>query len=153
MIARLLRRLAVHDGPAIFGAFDGMTVVLGVLFSLTGHPGLILAAAFGVGIAEGIGMAAGQWLSDSDDGFGASLVIGLATFVGTILPALPYAVLPSRWAMVASVGVLAVLAGAITAMRADERGLGRALAETYGVVVVAAVVVFVVEQFAPGGSG
>ena len=142
-----------HIGPAIFGAFDGLTVVLGVLFSLTGHPGLILPAAFGVGIAEGIGMAAGQWLSESDEGFGASLVIGAATFVGTILPALPYAVLPPRWAMVASIGVLAVLGGAITVMRMGERGLRRALLETYGVVIVAAVVVAVVEHFTPGGTG
>lgn len=141
-----------HLGAAIFGAFDGLTVVLGVLFSLTGHAALILPTAFGVGLAEGIGMAAGQWLSESDDGFGASLVIGGATFLGTILPALPYLVLPARWAMVASVGVLAVLAGVITVMRAGERGLRRALLETYGVVIVVAVAVAVVEHFTPGGD-
>lgn len=120
--------------PAVFGGFDGATSVVGVLLTLTGRPGQILPTTLGLAVAGGVGMAAGSWLSaDSDAGPREALVIGAATAVGTLLPALPYALLAGAAAMVCS-GLLLVLLGAgITAVRACDRSLGRAAAETYGV--------------------
>jgi VIT1/CCC1 family predicted Fe2+/Mn2+ transporter len=138
--------------PAIFGAFDGLTVVLGVLFSLTGHPSLVLPTAVGVAVAEGVGMAAGEWLSDSDSGFAASLVIGVATIVGSIAPALPYAWLPPGPALIASVTVVAVLGAVITGMRSRARGWTRAVLETYGVLAVTILAVAAIEYLTPGGA-
>jgi VIT1/CCC1 family predicted Fe2+/Mn2+ transporter len=133
MGGRLLR-------PAVFGTFDGLTAVLGILLSLHGHPGWVLPSALGLAVAEGVGMAAGQWLSsDSDSGLAASGVIGAATAAGSLLPAVPFALLPGRWAIAASALVLIALGAGIAAVRSRDRGWLRALTETFGVLVAALV--------------
>jgi VIT1/CCC1 family predicted Fe2+/Mn2+ transporter len=139
--------------PAVFGSFDGLTAILGVLLSLSHQPRLILPAALGLAVAEGVGMCAGEWLSDSDSGFGAAAVIGLATAAGSILPAFPYALLPRGMAVAVSVAVFALMGTAISAARARERGWVRSLIETFGVLVVALVAVVVCELLTPGGAG
>lgn len=138
--------------PAVFGAFDGLTVVLGVLFSLAGAPRLVLPTAVGVAVAEGVGMAAGEWLSESDSGFAASAVIGAATMTGSVLPAVPYAVVSGRAAVAGSVVVFAALGVVISAIRARQRGWRRALVETFGVLVAVAVAVAVCEAVTPRGA-
>ena len=128
--------------PAIFGAFDGSTSVVGVLLTLTGHPEQIIPTALGLAVAGGVGMAAGAWLSDDDDaGPTEAAVIGVATAVGTVLPALPYAVLSGTAAIACSVLVLLLLGAAITWVRARDRSLRRAAAETYGVLAAVCVAV------------
>lgn len=139
--------------PAVFGATDGITVVVGVLLSLAHRPQLILAAALGVAVAEAVGMALGEWLSDSDSGLGSSVVIGGATAAASIAPAIPYALAGPAVAVPASVGVFAALGGVIAWVRARQRGWGRALLETYGVLVAAVVAVWLCELLAPGGGG
>jgi VIT1/CCC1 family predicted Fe2+/Mn2+ transporter len=147
MADRLLR-------PAVFGAFDGVTAVLGVLLSLHGHPGWVLPSALGLAVAEGVGMAAGQWLSsDSDSGLAASGAIGTATAFGSLAPAVPFAVLPMPWAAVASALILAAIGLGIAAVRRRDRGWPRGLAETFGVLVAALVAVGVCMTLTPGGAG
>lgn len=137
--------------PTIFGVFDGLTVVLGVLFSLgLAHPTLVFPAALGVGVAEGIGMAAGEWLSASDTGLGASAVIGAATVAGTVLPALPWLWLTGPFAFGLS-GLLVVVIGVVIAALRGDRGASLAAVETFGVLTATALAVFVVEYFTPGG--
>lgn len=137
--------------PAVFGAFDGLTSSLGVLLALASHPHLVLPTAVGVGAAEMVGMAAGQWQSDSDDGLGASAVIGAATGAGCIAPAVPFALLPPVVAAsVSAVLVLAVTAG-IARLRAD-RGRVRAAVESYSILAAVAVVVLLVHLLTPGGG-
>lgn len=120
--------------PAIFGGFDGATSVVGVLLTLTGHPGQVVPAALGLAAAGGVGMAAGSWLSaDTEAGPVEALVIGGATAVGTLLPAVPYMVLAGAAAIVASAVILVLLGAAITFVRARDRSPMRAAAETYGV--------------------
>lgn len=120
--------------PAVFGGFDGATSVVGVLLTLTGHPEQIIPASLGLAVAGGVGMAAGSWLSaDSDAGPVEALVIGSATAVGTLLPALPYTVVAGMLAIACSAVILVLLGAAITLVRARDRSLRRAAAETYGV--------------------
>lgn len=130
--------------PAVFGASDGATSVVGVLLTLAGHPGQIVPASLGLAVAGGIGMCAGQWLSDdSDAGLGEALAIGAATAVGTLLPAVPYLVLAGAEAMACS-GLLLVLIGALITMvrsRTSGRGWWRAAAETYGALAAVALAV------------
>lgn len=141
-----------HVRPAVFGAFDGLTAVLGVLLTLTGHPSLVIPTAAGVAIAEAIGMFFGEWLSDSDNGFGASAVIGAASLVGSMGPALPWAWLSGSSAITASAAVLVGLAAAITVLRGAERGWLRAATETYGILAVAIASIAVVEWLLPSGA-
>lgn len=138
--------------PAVFGAFDGATSVVGVLLTLAGHSGQIVPAALGLAVAGGVGMCAGSWLSDDDAGPAEAVAIGVATAVGTVLPALPYMVLTGTAAMACSAIVLVLLGAVITLVRARDRSLRRAAAETYGVLIAvcAAVAVCAVATGAAG---
>lgn len=137
--------------PAVFGAADGLTCALAAVLSLAGHPGLVLHTAIALSVAECVSMAAGEWLSDSDSGLAASVVIGVATGAGGVLPAIPYAWLSGAAAMTVSVLVFAVAAGAIAWARCGERGRWRAVAETYGVLAVAAAAVVLSVLITPRG--
>lgn len=128
--------------PAVFGAFDGSTCYLGVLFPLMNSPHLVLPTALGVGLAETVGMAAGEWQSDSANGPGASLVIGTASGAGAILPALPYGFLPQDAARWTSVALLLGVVAVIACLRADARGPRRAFAESFGILGAVAAVVW-----------
>lgn len=138
--------------PAVFGAADGLTCALGAILSLAGHSELVLRTAVALAAAECVGMAAGEWLSESGSGFRASAVIGLATGVGGALPALPYAWLAGSAAVWSSVAVFVACAGLITWARSGQRGWRRAAAETYGVLAVVAVAVALSQLALPSGS-
>lgn len=80
---------------AIFGSFDGLTSALGVITGLivAGTPtgSRILAGALGLAVAATVGMGAGEYLSDENRNLRLALVMAAATLVGSILPALPFA--------------------------------------------------------------
>jgi VIT1/CCC1 family predicted Fe2+/Mn2+ transporter len=137
--------------PAVFGMFDGLTCYLGVMLGLASHPRLIVAAAVGVGAAETVGMAAGEWLSSSKNGFVSSAVIGVATGAGAIIPALPYTLMSGWYARGWSIGLVLVLTAAIAWQRRAERGVRRAFAESFGVLAAAAGLVALCIHFTPGG--
>jgi VIT1/CCC1 family predicted Fe2+/Mn2+ transporter len=140
--------------PVTFGLSDGLVCYLGVVLGLLAHPALILPVAIGVGAAETVGMAAGEWLSESKNGFAASLAIGLATGAGAVIPALPFAVMPGWYARAWSIGLVLVVTGVIawTRYRTGERSLVVAAAETYGTLAAAAVVVAICVHVTPGGA-
>lgn len=122
----------------MFGGFDGATSVVGVILTLTGHSGQVIPAAVGLAAAGGVGMCAGQWLSDDDDaGPVQAVVIGIATAIGTLLPATPYMMATGTAAMLASAAILVLIGAVITAVRTrtSSRTAVRAAAETYGVLV------------------
>ena len=131
-----MKRHTALLSPAIFGSFDGATSVVGVLLTLTGHPEQITPTSLGLAAAGGVGMAAGSWLSaDTDAGPVEAAVIGGATAVGTMLPALPYLALTGGAAILTSAVILVLLGAGITAVRARDRSPLRAAAETYGVLI------------------
>jgi VIT1/CCC1 family predicted Fe2+/Mn2+ transporter len=137
--------------PAVFGAFDGLTCLLGVLFPLLHDPHLVLHTALGVGLAETVGMAAGEWQSESDNGLGASLVIGAAAGCGAVVPALPFGFLPAGPARWVSIVLLLTVTGLIAALRAERRGQLRAWAESFGILAAVALVVWL-GMLLSGGS-
>jgi hypothetical protein len=142
---------------AILGSFDGLTCFLGVVLGLVLHkanPALIMPAAVGVGAAETVGMAAAEWLSESKNGFGASAVMGLATGAGAVIPALPFAVMPGWYARSWSIAFVLVITAVIAwkRYRTGERSLVLAAAESYGVLLAAALVVAFCVHFTPGGT-
>ncbi len=121
--------------PAIFGLADGLMSMLGVVLYLMGHQSLIFPAALSGGISSALSMAGGEWLSDSASGFRASCVMGAATGLGAILPAVPYAFGVGPLAVAESV-VICGLIGVIVAALRPRRGLGMALAETFSILAV-----------------
>lgn len=122
--------------PLVFGGADGLTIALGLIVSLSGHPHDLVRAAVAAGVAELTGMTAGQWLSDSKSGFFPALANGGGALVACVAPALPYLFLAGAVAFVTSLWLVLIAAGAIAWLR-PERGI-RAVATTFGVLVVAA---------------
>lgn len=139
--------------PAIFGSFDGTASLLGVvIFLLFTHPALIFPTAVSGAASSAVSMAGGEWLSDSDNGFGASLVMGIATFAGGILPAVPFAFGSGPAAVLASAAVCLGIGAAVARLRPGRR-LSLALAETFGILAAVIAVTVACGLFLPGGIG
>lgn len=131
-------RLRNLTQPAVFGAFDGATSVVGVMLTLNNHASLVMPTSVGVAAAGGVGMAAGSWLSQDDETSNAeALVIGVATAIGTILPVLPYLFTSGALAVTLSGVILTLLGAAITVVRSrvGSHSLLKAAVETYGVLI------------------
>ena len=95
--------------------------ILGVVFYLTGHPGLVFPAAAAGGLSASVSMASGEWLSESSTGFAASMTMGAATLTGSILPAIPYAFARGWLAPALSAAACAVVALVVARLRAHRK--------------------------------
>ena len=127
--------------PIVFGSADGLTVALGIILSLAAAaPSAVVKAALGAGIAELVGMTAGQWLSDGDSGFGPALANGTASLLGCFIPAVPYLITSGTAALVASMVLVAAIGGVVAWLRPQRGAL--AVVQTFGVLAVAAVLCF-----------
>lgn len=120
----------------VFGAADGVTIVLGLLVSLTGQPHALFRAALGAATAELVGMTAGAWLSDEQAGFAPALANGGAAFAACLAPAIPYLAATGWPAMAASLVLVGAVASLISLLR-PERGV-LAFVTTFGILLAAA---------------
>ncbi len=127
---------------AIFGSFDGLSCVLGVIAAgyIAGDFHALALSAVGLALAEGIAMAGGSYLSDvtSVNSLRHAGIIGGAAFVGVLLPALPFLVAPRQIALALSILLTIALAVLIAQVRAPTGGRIRAYAQTFAILVVAA---------------
>jgi hypothetical protein len=122
--------------PAVFGSFDGTSSLLGVLvYLLVTHPKLIFPTALCGAISSAVSMGGGEWLSDSSNGFGASMVMGGATFAGAVLPAAPFAFGGGWLAITASAVIIVAIHVAVAFLR-PNRSRWLALTETFGLFAV-----------------
>jgi VIT1/CCC1 family predicted Fe2+/Mn2+ transporter len=123
---------------AIFGSFDGVVSVIGVIVALLAGPTAIMVdAAIGLAAASAVGMAAGEYLGDHTRNLRKAGVMGVATIVGTMCPVVPFIVLPKRPAIVVSVLLVVAISLVIARSRA-EGSSARAYVETFGVLLFAA---------------
>lgn len=120
-----------------FGAADGVVIAVGLIVSLTGDPRALVRAAAAAGLAELVGMTAGEWLSDSGSGFRAALANGGAAFAACVVPAVPYMAAGGDAALIPSLLLVAAVGGVIAWLRPEKGAL--AIAQTFGVLVAAAV--------------
>ena len=133
-------RPSAHVRTAILGGADGATIVLGLIVGLvvSRQPAsAVWHASLAGGLAELVGMASGQYLSDSEAGVRVALTCGVAAFAACTVPAVPYAFGGGTVALCVSLGLVAVAAGVISRLR-PERGVLAAVT-TYGVLLAAAV--------------
>lgn len=133
------------------GLADGMCSLLGVVLYLLGHQALIFPAALSGAISSALSMAGSEWLSDSENGLGASLVMGATTGLGAILPAVPYAVTTGSLAVAESVVICVLIGIAVSALR-PMRSLPMALAETFGILAAIFAVVLACGLILPGSA-
>jgi VIT1/CCC1 family predicted Fe2+/Mn2+ transporter len=123
---------------AIFGSFDGVVSVIGVIVALLARPSpIIVEAAVGLAAASAIGMAAGEYLGDDTRNLRRALVMGLATVIGTMAPVVPFMVLDKRLAIPVALLLVLAISLAIAQARA-QASPRRAYLETFGVLFLAA---------------
>ena len=115
---------------------DGVAIILGLLVTLAGQPHALFRGALGAGLAELVGMTAGQWLSDGESGFWAALTNGSAAFAACFIPALPALAGDGIGVGAAAIALVAVVAAVISWLR-PEKGI-LAVVQTYGILLAAA---------------
>lgn len=107
---------------AIFGVFDGGTSLVGVLAGLIvthAAPGVILATCFGLAVASAVGMASGDYLAGASRS--EAFVMGLATLIGSVVPALPLVFLTGWLAYALATALLLCLGIAIAEINPQPR--------------------------------
>lgn len=129
-------------GPLVFGTADGLVLALGLIAGFAAQPRSALHAAIFAGIAEAVGMTAGQWLSDSPGGFIPAAGCGLAAFGACVLPVLPFTAGTGPVAYTAALILVALVAAAIARLRPERGAL--AAVQTYGVLAVAGILCYAV---------
>lgn len=142
--------LTKNIGIFLFGAFDGMTSVWGVVIALLSRGShAIILAAIGLAIAAGVGMGAGEYLGDNKSSLKQAWVMMLATVFGTIVPVLPYLFLHGAVALGISIAITLALCAVIG--RERDKGL-RGYLETYGVLTLAGVLTAVFSLLTGSGG-
>jgi VIT1/CCC1 family predicted Fe2+/Mn2+ transporter len=127
---------------AIFGTFDGMTSLLGVIAGalVSGTEHILVVTAAGLAVAATVSMAGGEFLSDSGTA-GArrrrAAIMGLATFIGSFLPVIPYLLFARTPATVASVAVTLLMAVGIAQARVPKQGAVAAYVQTFAILIIA----------------
>lgn len=127
-------------GAVVFGAADGLTLILGLVLGLavSRQPdSAVWHAALSGGVAELGGMALGQYWSDPGKDKVSAACNGLAGMTCIIVSGLPFAFLSGGPAVVVSSLVITVFGAAIAWLRAEPGWL--AVVHTFGLLLAAAV--------------
>ena len=135
----MIKRKSVEDTDSvtltttIFGASDGLVASIAlILATMTHGRRVVIAAVIGLLIAEGLGMAASQFLSDPKRNLRQATIMGVATSVTIIVPAVPWIFSSGAAASVFSCLIALAFAGLIS--RARPGGWSTWL-QTYGVLI------------------
>ena len=136
--------------PVVFGLCDGSMSITGVVFYASGHGGLVFPFAVAGGVSAAVSMAGGEWLSQSGNGPAACAAMGAATLLGSILPALPYALLRGWAAPAVSVAILVAVAAVVARLRDHRKHPYLETGLVLGVVLAASVGCALL---IPGGTG
>lgn len=126
---------------AIFGGFDGLICVWGLIAAgyATGDVRTLILGAIMLAVNEGIAMFGGSFLSELVSVYRLphALIIGVAAFVGILLPAFPFFFAPRNVAILLSFALTVVLAAVIAQIRARTMSALQAYAQTFGVTLAA----------------
>ena len=118
---------------AIFGASDGVVATMAlILATMTHGRKVVIAAVIGLFIAEGLGMAASQFLSDPKRNLRQALIMGVATSLTIVVPGVPWTFASGSVAVISSCVIALIFAGFIAYAR---KGGWATWLQTYGVLV------------------
>lgn len=138
--------------PSIFGMFDGLTSLLGVLIPLIGYAHiLVFTTCFGLAVSSAISMGLGEYLSSSDKEKRTkkSVYMGIFTGIGCFLPALPFLFTGGLLAMGISLAIYILLTFVVAFMKSGELGWKSALVQTFLVSGIAVVLVVIATVLLP----
>jgi VIT1/CCC1 family predicted Fe2+/Mn2+ transporter len=117
----------------IFGASDGLVASIALILATMSHGRrVVIAAVIGLLIAEGLGMAASQFLSDPKRNLRLATIMGVATSITIIVPAVPWFFSSGNAAAVVSCAIALLFAGFISQARS---GGWSTWVQTYGVLI------------------
>jgi hypothetical protein len=121
---------------AVFGGFDGLCSLMGLVLYLAIEHGAAtaLAGALTGALGAALSMSTGEWLSDSGAKLRPAVAMGLSTLACSIAPALPLLAGAGTVPILGCVAVALVLCGVIARLR-PETGWA-SVAKTYGGFVV-----------------
>lgn len=130
---------AANRGALVFGAADGLVLILGLVLGLAiAHQSsaAVWHAALSGGVAEFGGMALAQYWSDPERNKVSALVNGSACCAVVIISALPFAFMSSGAAAVISGICIALFGLGVTLLRSEAGWV--ALLRTFGMLLAAA---------------
>ncbi len=117
----------------IFGASDGLVASIALILATMSHGRrVVIAAVIGLLIAEGLGMAASQFLSDPKRNLRLATIMGVATSITIIVPAVPWTFASGNAAAVGSCAIALLFVGFIAHART---GGWTTWAQTFGVLI------------------
>lgn len=123
---------------SVFGIFDGSTSTLGILAGLlisgaTAHT--VLVACAGLAVASAASMAAGDYLAGKSCRL--SVVMGLATLVGSLVPAVPVVAFPGLPGVLLATLLVVLLGVGIAEVRSRTTSRARGYLSTFAVLIAA----------------
>lgn len=124
----------------LFGAVDGLSAFVGILVGLiVAHQSAssVWWAALSCGVAELVGMASGQYQSDTRSGWKPALICGALSMAGCVVPAIPYVALDGPIAFFLSVFLVIVECSLVAWVRPE--GGWRAWGQTFGLTAIVAI--------------
>lgn len=135
-------------GKAIFGSFDGMNCVLGVItagYFVSDSRALFLTAA-GLAVAGAVSMGGGSYLSEitSIHTIEHAVIIGFSSFFGVLLPVLPFLFLPKLIATCISACVMCLIAISIAQFRTQSGKWWISYVQTFSILFCATIASIVI---------
>lgn len=136
---------------SIFGMFDGLVSVLGVIIGLAATSGTsngkIINAAFGLAIASALSMGFGEY--QSCESHLRAWAMGISTLVGTLIPIVPFFILSRSYSFVC-VGVATFATGLLIGKLRNEGKHG--YIQTF-ILLIIAIGATIIASLLLGGSG
>ncbi len=137
---------------AIFGAFDGVCSLMGLVLylALEGSLHTAIGGAFAGAVGAAASMSSGEYLSDHTERLRPAAAMGAATLIASLLPVTPLLFGADSSTLLASVVVALGVCGVVAYVRPE--GLWPSVVKTYGAFVFCVVLALGVSLLAGGLS-
>lgn len=133
--------------PSIFGMFDGLTSLLGVLIPLlTFTHLLVFTTCIGLAVSSAISMGLGEYLSSDKSipkgkRLHSATYMGIFTAIGCFVPVIPFAFVGGAFALWLATGIYIGMTLVVAFMKKEDLGWKQALIQTFAVSIVAVALV------------
>jgi VIT1/CCC1 family predicted Fe2+/Mn2+ transporter len=133
--------------PSIFGMFDGLTSLLGVLIPLLAFSHvLVFVTCIGLAVSSAISMGLGEYLSSDKSipkrtRLRSATYMGIFTAIGCFAPVIPFAFIGGTVALWSAVGIYIGMTFVVAYMKKEDLGWKTALVQTFAVSIVAVALV------------
>lgn len=141
--------------PSIFGMFDGLTTLLGILIPLLSYAHLIVFfTSIDLAVSSAISMGLGDYVSSDktlkrSTRIKSAAYMALFTGLGCFLPVIPFAFVGGTTALVISILIYLVLTLSVAYLKSADMGWKASLQQTFMISTIAVIVVIGVTLLMP----